>query len=208
MATNYKQDLENEKKFSRYKSRLIWALCLLVGICLYGWMSVPRDLTLHYPPDLRNGGKQQAGEIPPENVYLFTKYILQHLHNWEENGAKDYEENRSRYRAFITPRFHQFIRDDIKDRKVDISYRRRELIPVPGSDYSSESVRLLGPNSWLVWLDFHVREWTRGTLVKDVYIRYPVRVVTYPVAKEANPWGLALDGYTDPGPQRFLKKKS
>ena len=34
-------------------------------------------------------------------------------------------------------------------------------------------------------------------------IRYPLRVLRYAVDAEANPWGLALDGFAAEGPQRL-----
>jgi len=39
--------------------------------------------------------------------------------------------------------------------------------------------------------------------VKRTRIRYPLRVVRYAVDPEANPWGLALDGFGADGPRRL-----
>jgi hypothetical protein len=39
--------------------------------------------------------------------------------------------------------------------------------------------------------------------VKQTTIRYPIRVVRQAIDPEANPWGLALDGYASDGPRRL-----
>ena len=39
--------------------------------------------------------------------------------------------------------------------------------------------------------------------VKKTAIRYPLRVVRHAVDLEANPWGLALDGFAAEGPRRL-----
>jgi hypothetical protein len=44
--------------------------------------------------------------------------------------------------------------------------------------------------------------------VKQTAIRYPLRVVRYPVDAEANPWGLALDGFAGDGPTRIDESES
>lgn len=197
IVMRFKSEVENLSQQIRYLNRVIIVGSVLMLIALVGWISAPKEMTLYYPPDLRNGATVKANEIPPEVVYSFAHYIFQHVQNWESNGASDYEDNRKRYRAFLTPTYQAFIRDDIENRKVDIVNRRRELHPIPGSSYETKSVSLVGPNSWIVWMDFHVKEFIRGTLVKDVYIRYPMKVVKYQVAREANPWQLALAGYVE-----------
>jgi len=41
--------------------------------------------------------------------------------------------------------------------------------------------------------------------VKRTAIRYPLRVVSLAVDPEANPWGLALDGFASEGPRRLTE---
>ena len=55
----------------------------------------------------------------------------------------------------------------------------------------------------MVWLDLDLFESVKGMTVKKTAIRYPVRVVRHAVDLEANPWGLALDGFAGEGPQRL-----
>jgi integrating conjugative element protein (TIGR03746 family) len=190
----------------RYRDRLLIVMAVFCFMTLYGWSQAPRELTLHYPPDLRSGAVQKADAIPVENVYAFSRYIFQELQNWQDNGAVDYEHNRIALRAFLTPQYQRFIVDDIKARRSELQQRRREIYPVPGAFFESKSVKVTGPDSWVVFLDFQVREYIQGSLVKDVYIRYPMSVIRYNIAREANPWQLALAGYVSE-PIRLAKQQ-
>ena len=54
-----------------------------------------------------------------------------------------------------------------------------------------------------MWLDLELLESVKGMTVKRTAIRYPLRVVRHAVDLEANPWGLALDGFSVDGPRRL-----
>lgn len=55
------------------------ALCFIVALALFGWLTSPRHLTIHNPPDLRSGSSRAWWEIPPPTVYAFSFYIFQQL---------------------------------------------------------------------------------------------------------------------------------
>mgnify|MGYP000222875912 CR=1 FL=1 len=55
------------------------------------------------------------------------------------------------------------------------------------------------------WLDLDLFESVKGMTVKKTAIRYPLRVVRHAVDLEANPWGLALDGFAGEGPRRLTE---
>jgi hypothetical protein len=48
-----------------------------------------------------------------------------------------------------------------------------------------------------------LQETFRGQQIKDIYIRYPMRVVRYDVDPEKNPWKLAIDCYGNNRPARL-----
>ena len=56
-----------------------------------------------------------------------------------------------------------------------------------------------------MWLDLELSESVKGMTVKRAAIRYPLRVVSLDVDPEANPWGLALDGFAAEGPRRLTE---
>ncbi|MCB1904635.1 MAG: DUF2895 family protein, partial [Gammaproteobacteria bacterium] len=64
-------------------------------------------------------------------------------------------------------------------------------------------VDVLKQDVWVVWLDLDLYESVKGMTVKKTAIRYPLRVVRHAVDLEANPWGLALDGFAAEGPRRL-----
>ena len=64
-----------------------------------------------------------------------------------------------------------------------------------GLGYTQGAVSVLAPDTWQVDLKMHVVERVGNTIVKDVLIDYPVRVVKTDMSIALNPWGLALDGF-------------
>ena len=56
-------------------------------------------------------------------------------------------------------------------------------------------------------MDLDLFESVKGMTVKHAAIRYPVRVVRHAVDLEANPWGLALDGFAGEGPRRLTAEQ-
>ena len=62
-----------------------------------------------------------------------------------------------------------------------------------GGGFTEANVEVVG-NGWIVWLDVHIKETVLGQTVKDLKLRYPIKIVRYDADREMNPWGLALDG--------------
>ena len=52
-------------------------------------------------------------------------------------------------------------------------------------------------------MDMQVMETFGGQSIKDVFIRYPLRVVRFDVDRERNPWKLALDCFGSNRPARL-----
>ena len=74
---------------------------------------------------------------------------------------------------------------------------------ITGHGYEERRVDVLAPGVWVVWLDLDLFESVKGMTVKTTAIRYPLRIVSLDIDPEANPWGLALDGYANDGPRRL-----
>lgn len=170
-----------------------------------GWYSAPSRMTFHLPPDLRNGVELRANEIPPAHVYAFAYYLLQNVNYWPQDGQKDYAANIYRYSAYFTPKFREDLVNDVNERghKGELLMRMRTVHEVTGHGYEGKRVDVLGNGVWVVWLDLDISESVKGLVVKNTSLRYPVRVVSYEVNPDQNPYGLALDGYTDEGPRRL-----
>jgi integrating conjugative element protein (TIGR03746 family) len=91
---------------------------------------------------------------------------------------------------------------DRRGRMGELTGRVRALYEAPGAQYADSRVEVLGPNAWTVTIEAVIEETVAGMPVKHTRIRYPLRVVRYDVDRELNPWGMAIDGFAEPGPSR------
>ncbi len=187
----------------------LWAVIAIQVVVIaglwFGWSQAPARLTVHIPPDLRSGAVLAVDEVPPANVYAFAFYIFQQLNRWPEDGATDYGRAIFRVSPYLTPRYRADLIADLeqKGRQGELAYRVRGMQQIPGHGYEERRVDVLSAQAWIVWLDLDLLESVKGMTVKRTAIRYPLRVVRYAVDLEANPWGLALDGFGAEGPRRL-----
>ena len=187
--------------------RIACAALAILALCMWiGWREAPKQMTVHLPADLTEAVTLRAEEVPPTAVYSFAAYIFQVLQHWEEDGNKNYPENIYSLQNFTTPKYQAWLLNDFEQRSTrgETRGRRRIATPIPGQGYTSTSVRQLSAGSWLVVLNYETTEYQNGVEVKRAQISWPLRVVRYDVDREANPWGLALDGF-QPGmaPERL-----
>ena len=201
----YRYEIDNVRGHLRSLWAVIGLLLTIIVALWIGWMRMPGTITVHIPPDLRSGAVMALDEVPPANIYAFAFYIFQQLNRWPDDGAEDYGKAIFRIAAYLTPRFReQLIADmEAKGKQGQLAYRVRSLQAIPGQVYEERRVDVLSKESWVVWLDLELRESVKGMTVKKTTIRYPLRVLRYAVDAEANPWGLALDGFAAEGPQRL-----
>lgn len=192
---------------SRAHVRSLWiVIALLVGIVLVlgiGLLRTPSHMTVHIPPDLRSGATIGGNRPNPPNVYAFASYIFKQLHRWAEDGSQDYSSQIFSLSAYLTPRYRSQLLTDLeqKAKRGELASRERGLQEIPGANYEERRVDIVSDDVWIVWLDMELSESVQGVPVKKKHIRYPLRVVRYEVDIEANPWGLALDGFDSAGPQ-------
>ncbi len=169
-----------------------------------GWKQAPTDLTIRIPPDLRSGSVQKWWEVPPSTVYAFSFYIWQQLNRWPTNGEADYRRNIHALQAFFTPSCQITLNQEYETRRnrAELRGRVRGVFEVPGRGYRPEAIKVLGRDTWIANLDLVINEQYAGVDVRDVYVRYPLRVVRADVDPERNPFGLQLDCF-EGVPQRL-----
>lgn len=201
----YRYAIDNVRSHLRSLWFVIAFQLLIIAALWLALVRLPSTLTVHIPPDLRNGAQLAFADVPRPNVYTFAFYILQQLNRWPENGAQDYGAAIFRTSAYLTPEFREALITDMhnKSRVGELTHRVRGLQAIPGEGFSERRVDIVSDSEWLVWLDLELSESVKGMTVKRTRIRYPVRVVRYAVDAEANPWGLALAGYAAGGPTRI-----
>ena len=199
-------DLNSSLKAHILTLRVVVGVLVLLNFFLwYGWRESRNDIRVHIPPDIRSGAVLKASEITEPNVYAFAAYIFQQLNHWENDGETDYGHQIYRMAAYLTPAFREYLTNDleVRGKRGELSGRMRSIQPLPGQGYEERRVEVIGADVWVVWLDFVIQETVRGMDVKNLKIRYPVRVVRYDVDPEINPWGLALAGFAGEGPVRL-----
>ncbi len=153
-----------------------------------------RRITVHVPPDLSRGSVLRAGEVPLPNVYAFALTVFQALNFWPRDGSTEYPALAEKYNCYCTPNFRRWLASNVQTKKRRGELQRsRGLFPLGG--YSTGSVRRVAADTWEVRLDLGLREWVQNRVVKDVALRYVLRVTGFDVSAECNPWGLALDGH-------------
>ncbi|WJV25625.1 PFL_4703 family integrating conjugative element protein [Pseudomonas chlororaphis] len=185
----------------------VGALFVLLLVVSGGWWSAPRDLTIHVPPDLRSGSTRKWWEVPPESVYAFTYYIFQQLHRWPTNGEEDYPRNLHALSGYLTPACRAYLQQDFESRRVagELRQRVRGVYEIPGRGYGDDPnlrVKVLSDKDWIVTLDLNADEYYGSEPVKRALVRYSLKVVRSDQDPERNPFGLALDCYSQP-PQRI-----
>jgi integrating conjugative element protein (TIGR03746 family) len=201
----YRHEIDNVRAHLRSLWAVIGLEALIILALWYGWSQAPKALTVHVPPDLRSGAILTLEEVPPANVYAFAFYIFQQLNRWPEDGARDFGRAIFRVSPYLTPKYRAELLSDLelKGRKGELAYRVRGVQQIPGHGFEERRVDILDDNVWVVWLDLDLFESVKGMTVKKTAIRYPLRVVRHAVDLEANPWGLALDGFATEGPRRM-----
>lgn len=187
------------------------ALLVLLVLALFytinGWSGAPERIKIDIPPDLRSGSTRGIAERHPFNVYAFGYYIFQQLNNWPVEGVGDYKERINQLSCYLTPEYKSWLDRDYERRiKKHELNRTRAAQEMPERPYSSNRVFTESSDSWVSYYDLNIKETYRGEKVKDIFARYPIRIVRWDVNPECNMWGLALDGYYK-NPSRLEKEK-
>ncbi len=206
--TRYRDQSSSQQAHITTLRGVVGFQCLVIIGLWLGWSHAREAMRVHIPPDLRNGVSLAFDEINPANVYGFASYIFQQANYWQTDGSKDYPQQLSALAAYFTPHYLSTLNSEmeLRSKHGELLGRTRTIQALPGSAYEQRRVDILDDHSWLVWLDFQIIESVRGMEIKNVKIRYPIRVVRFAVDPEHNPWGLALDGYSGDGPRRLTEK--
>lgn len=192
----------------------IWSLRIVIGLLTllcaglwFGWKSAPDELTIHNPPDLRSGSTRAWWEVDPSSVYTYTFYVWQQLNRWHVDGRTDYRRQLNKLSPFFTQSCMAHLNQDYesRNRRQELQGRVRGLYEIPGRGYHAGeqgSVKVISRDLWVVNLDVVVNETFRGEPVRDIYVRYPIRVLRADVDPQRNPWGLLIDCF-DGAPERL-----
>lgn len=182
-------------------------LSFLINLFLgFGLMTAPDKVRVYLPPQIpQNGLTTKAHDIPAATLYAFAYYVWQNINYWPSNGAEDYKNNVTQFSPFLTSRFVAFLRNDYSHRQNqgELHSRISAMQGLYGTAFQATDVTYLGHDTWQVKLTMRLTERMNmnDQTVKDTEIQYVLRVVCYPINANANPWGLALDGFAQ-NPER------
>lgn len=163
---------------------------------MWGWSQAPKHIKVDIPPDLRSGSTRGINERHPFNIYSFGYYIFQQVNNWPIEGVEDYDKRIESLSCYFTPNFKAALRRDydLKMKRHELN-RTRAMQEMPGRIYTDKRVYKESSDSWIAFYDLNVKETYRSEPVKNIFARYPLRIIRWDVDAECNLWGLAIDGF-------------
>lgn len=192
--------------------QIIVGLLALSAFGIHMAWRVPKTIDVNLAPDVRAGDTVVATHgvtpMPTPNVYGFAYYIWQQINRWQTDGSQDYGAQMFSMQYFVTPSCQAQLKADMegRHRRGELRQRTRQITEIPGLGFSTNRVIADGSNAWTVLLDMQVMETFAGQPVKNIFIRYPIRVVKFDVDRERNPWQLAVDCYGGNVPARLDPK--
>lgn len=200
----YQDENDNLRLWIRVNHRIIVTLMFLVLLLSLGWLQASKTIRINIPPDIRYGATVKPGAHDPASVFNVSAYLFQYLNRWEEDGAKDYPAKINLLRHYITPECKVWLDTDAdrRLRRGELTNRTRMASPPPSWVYNDDLVKVVSGSEWILTLDMKILEYQGSTVVKDILVRYPLRVVAWDVDPQTNPWGLALDCF-ETNPQRL-----
>lgn len=167
------------------------AIAVLFGFLFYAM----RDINLHIPPDITEGGHLGIDNVPKVVVFEFAQTIWKKVNRWEEDGEEESERNLALYQHYLTPSCRSALRRQYTRARTRGEIQKRERLLATTSDhtYQASHVHEEGAGVWHTDLQLNLVEIVQSTPVKDIVVRYPLRIVRFDVDRDANPWGLAID---------------
>ncbi len=187
-----------------------WMMVSMISITSVALLSMfltsrtPHRIDVHLKPNIRGNTVVEVidgkSPIPRANVYGFAYYVWQQLNIWMKDGSKDYGGRIFAMQAYLTPGCYAYLKRDLTlksrgrdDAGSELAERVRFMSEALGGGYTEARVVPEGNLSWKVYLDMQLTERVRGLEVKNIVVRYPMRVVSYDIDASLNPFQMALD---------------
>lgn len=190
------------KKFDQLGSviKTLWLVIFIlvfINIIMFiGWKSAPQKLRIYLPPDLSQGAMIKPNEIPKSTIYAFAYQIFTAINTWSNNGEKDYKENINSYKNYLSAEFKSDLLIDYSKRESEGALgRKRIMAGVSSMGYDPKDVKVLGNGAWIVDIKLQITETIGASVVKSVFMDYPIIIAKINESIQVNPWGLIIKGY-------------
>ncbi len=188
----------------RMAYRVVAGLIFMGVLLAAGFIMMPRQFTVHYPPDLSRSMTMRLGEVPPSTVYAFAALFMEHLNYCKTDCSSEYLNNINTNRSFLTDRCYTELSNHFKHNEGLYKGRTRRLMPTAESIYAIDKVRQVSANSWVVTDVWMLEERVRAQELRTNHIRYPIRVERAYLPQHLNPYQLQLDCF-DGEPERVAE---
>lgn len=207
MGLGYVQTLQTVMTVNRALLILLLAAIAAVVVLGVALMSSREWITVYVPPDTTRAAVLTAGVPEHATVYGFAWQTLQALNHWPVDGEKDYPEAIAGQTPYLSSDMRQYLLRNVNELKNrfginELKGRTRALHPLGEALFSPARVRRTADGVWGVQVDTRLVETVETAPVKDIVIRYRLRVVRTGVDPRGNAWGLMLDGFLEP-PERI-----
>ena len=199
-SVGYVQTVETVRAINRALLVIVLIMVAAIVMISIALMSTREHITVYIPPDTTRANIVTAGTPLPAGIYGFASLTLQNLYHWSTDGQVDYRASIDSLSPYLTPAFHRQLLEDhtrLTNRGGinEISGRTRSLFPLPDRLFTPDRVVRDADGVWFVTLDFRLVETIEAAPIKDIVIRYDVRVVRADVDPTGNVWGMQLDGF-------------
>lgn len=184
-------------------------LAVIFGL-IYTVQAANDEISINVRPPLPNQ-KQVYGkaDVPPPTAWGFAVLTWPIAKRCPVDCAIDEVKNLklTSYYAMISQPFYQDLLADNKKLKAkrQLQNRTREfhlLQDVFKSSYAKQY-----EDGWEVYVDFQIKEYANGVLIKDRPIRYFFYVKSSVTDQDKNQWGLTLEGMTR-SPQKIIQTEA
>jgi integrating conjugative element protein (TIGR03746 family) len=180
-------------------------LVIIIGLWL-GWYSAPRRLRVYCVPSLdtldNTTTTQAINDIPKAFIYAFAQQVWQDLHYWgtetiQSNRQYAYHNNIERLSAYFTPAFKQQLLEEAHGLRQAGQLQRVRVLTLSNQTLDIHNqVTRVNQHEWQVSLTLHLSEYTGSMQIKSTDIHYPLRIVRQSISSQANPYGLAIAGFS------------
>lgn len=168
-----------------------------------GWafIKAPSKLQIWLTPTMgASGGLIKADEIPDEYVHGFVTTLIPTLNSWSKAGEDEFGKNIEYFKYYFTPRFRDVLDTNKQALEKAGLFSRTQTASLyrflePGD------VQKIGHNLWDVHLVLRITQKLNeqsAMVIADKVVDYHYRVVKINLSKLQNPFGLAIDGYSQP----------
>lgn len=193
-----------------YLNRLLLVCCggfFILNLWL-GWalIQAPHQLRIWLSPSMSaSGGLVKADDIPDEYVHGFVATLIPNLNSWTMAGEQEFAENIAKYQYYFTPRFRDVLETNRQALEKAGLFSRTQTASLYRF-LESQDVNKIGYDLWDVHLMLRITQKLNeqsAMVIADKVVDYHYRIVKVNVSKLQNPFGLAIDGYSQP--ERLVK---